>query len=292
MNNFRIGKTFLYFFLYISPFLLFSQTICPPSDTSKTALILIQTPLGVIKIRLFNETPKHRDNFLKLLDSGFYDSLLFHRIIEGFMIQGGDPDSKHAAPGKTLGDGEVPGGQWIDSEFNPCLFHKRGVLAAARESDDKNPERKSSTCQFYITQGKGPLNDNDLRLYEHRINKKIRTHLRDSLLSLPQNKSLSDDRDRFRKSRMNDSLVRLDRLMDSLITPIYENTPHYTFSESQKKQYKLEGGTPHLDGNYTVFGEVIYGMKVVDKIAAAPRDNNDRPAQDIWMKMFVLRRPK
>src|ERR1700746_1459233 len=123
------------------------------ADSANTALILIETKFGPIKIRLFNQTPLHRDNFLKLASSGFYDSLLFHRVIQGFMIQGGDPDSKNARPGQLLGDGEAKCYPWIPAEFNKDIFHKRGMLAAAREIDEKNPEKKSSSCQFYITQG-------------------------------------------------------------------------------------------------------------------------------------------
>ncbi|MGZ4068461.1 MAG: peptidylprolyl isomerase, partial [Bacteroidia bacterium] len=146
-------------------FSLKAQVSSVYADSSKTAIVLMETKYGPIKIRLFNQTPLHRDNFLKLAEEGFYDSLLFHRVIQGFMIQGGDPDSRTAKPGQLLGDGEKKGAEWIPAEFNKDLFHKRGVLAAAREVDDKNPEKKSSSCQFYITQGRGPLSDKDLKLY-------------------------------------------------------------------------------------------------------------------------------
>src|ERR1700746_1844712 len=154
------------------------------ADSANTALIQIDTKYGPIKIRLFNQTPLHRDNFLKLASAGRYDSLLFHRVIQHFMIQGGDPDSKTAKPGQFLGDGEIKGADWIPAEFNKDLFHKKGALAAARGKDGKNPEKKSSSCQFYIVQGRGPLTDRDLQLYEYRINKKLRIALKDSVFNL------------------------------------------------------------------------------------------------------------
>jgi peptidylprolyl isomerase len=281
-------------------------------DSAKTALALIKTPFGPIKLRLFNQTPMHRDMFLKLAESGFYDSLLFHRVIDGFMIQGGDPDSRRAKYGQLLGDGDVvkwkqyefntyfapfpflfiPYYDWIMPEINKDIFHKRGVLAAARESDDKNPLKKSSGCQFYITQGRGPLSDRDLQLYEYRINKAMRNRLKDSVLAIPANAIMKADIERFKKEKKNDSLALLEKRLDSLISPSYEKMPHYIFSEEQVKVYKKIGGTPHLDGNYTVYGEVIYGMEIVDQIARVATDKNDRPLTDIRMEIMILRKPK
>lgn len=281
------------------------------ADSARCALVLIETPHGPIKIRLYNQTPKHRDMFVKLASEGFYDSLLFHRVIEGFMIQGGDPDSRKAKPGQRLGDGDVvkwsrfdmdspllpfhfiwlPYFDWIEPEFHKDLFHKRGVLAAARESDDKNPRKKSSACQFYITQGRGPLSDRDLQLYEWRINGALRTQIKDSLLNLLANAALKAHYQSYKLRKQNDSLVYVQRVLDSLVAPLYAQLPHYTFSEEQVKVYKQIGGTPHLDGNYTVYGEVIYGMDVVDLIAGSATDKNDRPLTDIRMKVTVLRKP-
>jgi cyclophilin family peptidyl-prolyl cis-trans isomerase len=189
--------------------------------------IKITTDSGVIVVRLSDSTPLHRDNFVKLVQQGFYDSLLFHRVINEFMIQGGDPDSKRAVPGSVLGmgGGDLP---QIPAEIRPKLYHKKGVLAAAR---DNNPEKKSSGCQFYIVHGK-KLTDAELDNMEVRIGRK--------------------------------------------------------YSITERMVYKNIGGSPWLDGNYTVFGEVESGIEVVDKIARVPGDGNNRPLGDVRMKMEIL----
>jgi cyclophilin family peptidyl-prolyl cis-trans isomerase len=189
--------------------------------------IKITTDSGTIVVRLYDSTPLHRDNFAKLVQQGFYDSLLFHRTIPEFMIQGGDPESKRATPGAMLGMGgeNLPR---IPAEFRPSLYHKRGVLAAAR---DDNPAKMSNGCQFYIVQGK-KFSDQELDIAETRTGRK--------------------------------------------------------YSLTERMIYKQIGGSPWLDGNYTIFGEVESGIEVVDKIATAPADGNNRPLGDIRMKMEVL----
>ncbi len=213
---------FLTFFLLMVS-VGFSQTTekeCKKME--KETLVEIYTNYGKIVLKLYNDTPLHRDNFIKLAMDGTYDGLLFHRVIEHFMIQGGDPNSKDAKPGKMLGDGTL--GYNIPAEFRPNLFHKRGALCAAREGDQVNPKKESSASQFYIVQGR-VWSDFDLDRMALQMNK--------------------------------------------------------TFSAEQRKAYTTVGGTPHLDGEYTVFGEVVEGMDVVDKIAAAKRDRYDRPSEDI-----------
>ena len=192
------------------------------------AKVLIKTSEGDIKVRLYDETPQHRDNFLKLAKEGYFDGTLFHRVIKDFMIQGGDPDSRGAAPGVFLGEGEV--GEPLPAEFRyPKLFHKRGVLAAAREGDDVNPERKSSGSQFYIVWGK--------------------TFETDSLLD-----------------------ARYEQTKRMGTAPI---------ADEVREAYRTLGGTPHLDGIYTVFGEVVSGLEVVDSIQNVETDENDRPIEDV-----------
>lgn len=191
----------------------------------------LNTDLGTMHLILYEQTPKHKDNFIKLVDQKFYDGLLFHRIIQSFMIQGGDPNSRKAQPGESLGNGDV--GYKIPAEIDPALFHKKGALAAAR---DNNPDKASSGCQFYVVQG---------RIWtDEELQKQI-------------------ERSRGREP-------------DSSPT-------RRTFTDEQKQVYKTLGGSPHLDGGYTVFGEVIDGLAVIDSIVKQPRDSQDRPKKDIRM---------
>jgi cyclophilin family peptidyl-prolyl cis-trans isomerase len=210
----------------------FAQEKKKVKKSKKDYLVTISTKFGNIYLILYDETPKHKDNFIKLGQKGFYDSLLFHRVIDNFMIQGGDPNSKNAKAGERLGNGDV--GYKIDAEFNPEIFHKRGSIAAAR---DGNPQKASSGCQFYIVQRK-PLSDIEIQQMETRIGKPI--------------------------------------------------------PDKQKEVYRTKGGTPHLDMGYTVFGEVLQGMDIVDKIAATPRDPFDRPQKDLRMgvKVELLKKKK
>ncbi len=203
------------------------------SKKEKMQLVKLSTPMGDMTIMLYNETPQHRDNFVKLVEEGFYDSLLFHRVITDFMIQGGDPNSKGAAPGAALGTGG-PGYQ-VPAEFNPALIHKKGALSAARLGDAANPKKESSGSQFYIVQGK-PYDASSL-----------------------------------------DGMAARAGL---------------TYTDEQKAIYAGQGGTPFLDGNYTVFGEVIEGLEVIDAIAAVSTDPRDRPLEDVTMTMELLKPQK
>ncbi|HNB80564.1 MAG TPA: peptidylprolyl isomerase [Chitinophagaceae bacterium] len=186
---------------------------------NKNKIVLIETTMGTMKVELFKETPLHSENFLKLVDEGFYDSLLFHRVIPNFMIQGGDPDSKRALPGQMLGNGDV--GYKIPAEFMDTFYHKKGALAAAR---DNNPEKASSGCQFYIVQGK-VFNDEDLNAMEARKGK--------------------------------------------------------PFPAKVREDYKTIGGTPHLDGGYTVFGQLLEGYDVLENITHVACSAGDRPIEDV-----------
>ncbi|MDH3650389.1 MAG: peptidylprolyl isomerase, partial [Saprospiraceae bacterium] len=178
---------------------------------------------------LYDATPQHRDNFLKLADEGYFDSLLFHRVIPGFMIQGGDPESRNAPAGKRLGTGG-PGYQ-VPAEFDPNLIHRKGALAAARTGGPVNPEKKSSGSQFYIVQGE-PIGDNELKLFERRKG--------------------------------------------------------FDYGDEARAVYQEIGGTPFLDMDYTVFGEVIEGLEIIDKIASTATNADDRPMDDVIMKIVVI----
>jgi peptidyl-prolyl cis-trans isomerase B (cyclophilin B) len=203
------------------------KVLMDPAFAGNTRVV-VETEFGNMVIRLYDSTPLHRDNFVKLVEQHFYDSLLFHRVIQSFMVQGGDPTSKNAPPGIMLGGGGEELGR-IRAEFHPRLFHKRGVLAAAR---DDNPEKASSACQFYIVQGRR-FNDAELDMVEMRTSIKI--------------------------------------------------------PPDHRVVYKNMGGAPHLDMNYTVFGEIEKGMEVIDKIAAGPADGNNRPLSDIRFTIRLLK---
>lgn len=214
--------------LFVSVFMTYLTLHSQTADTLRHE-VLLETDKGNIRIALYNETPLHRDNFIKLVKQGFYDGLLFHRVISSFMIQAGDSASRNAPPGQRLGD--VPEGYSVPAEIiYPELLHKRGAVAAARESDDVNPEKKSSASQFYIVYGR-----------------------------------------RFSDSTLDDLQLKLDKHTGGKVK----------LTEEARAIYKQYGGTPHLDGTYTVFGEVVEGLETVDKIQWADTDKYDRPIENI-----------
>ncbi len=271
--------------LVLSVLMLF-RGIFAFSQTYSKETILITTSYGNMKIKLFEETPLHKKNFLKLIKQGTYDSLLFHRVINNFMIQGGDPDSKRANDTVLLGNGDV--GYWIPAEFNPKIYHKKGVLAAAREGDDVNPKKESSGCQFYIVMGK-KYDSLALQKAEIRVNREVITKINYLVGFGGKSVKLKMYYNRLYTQGKNDSLsYAVKQLTDSVSKIEYSKTKHYTWTALQKKTYTTLGGTPHLDNNYTIFGEVIQGLDVIDKIAAAKTDKNDRPKENIRMKITIL----
>lgn len=245
-------------------------------DTGR--IVLIETSLGNMKVKLYDETPKHRDNFIKLASEKFFDETLFHRVINEFMIQGGDPDSKDAPADKMLGEGG-PGYQ-LDSEINTKLFHKKGVLAAAREGDSSNPERKSAGSQFYIAQGK-VYSLEELDKLVVKINKRRENGIFEISLSQNANKLQALQRDDMQKYYA--TVDSLNKSAEKLI-----EKDKLVLTEEQKTIYTTIGGIPHLDGQYTVFGEVIEGLDVLDKIAALEKNEFDRPIEDIKMKISIV----
>lgn len=210
--------------------LLSAGVLCLSACNKKEDHVVLETTMGTIELKLYDATPLHRDNFRNLVREGAYDSLLFHRVIKDFMIQGGDPDSKNAAPGMLLGEGDKPYTVPAEFRLDEGIFHRRGVLAAAREGDDVNPEQRSSAMQFYIVWGR-VFDEAGLDQIQERLD--LRTGGR----------------------------VKL--------------TPE------MREVYKTTGGTPHLDGQYTVFGEVVSGLDVVDAIQQVATDDNDRPLEDV-----------
>lgn len=253
--------------------------------TEKQKLVEITTEFGKIKVALYNETPGHRDNFLKLVNQKFYDSLLFHRVIKDFMIQGGDPTSKKASSDQPLGNGGLE--YTIPAEFNPKFIHKKGALAAARTGDDINPLKASSSCQFYIVQGRG-VNANDLNYMEQRINQQKRQEIFNVIINKPENKDL---RVRFITNQRNqDTMAVLTKIIDPLIQVEVDKVGAFKYTDEQKEQYTKLGGTPHLDMGYTIFGEVVEGLDVIDKIAAVEKNPQDRPKKDVWMTMKQVKK--
>ena len=249
-----------------------------PQEKLPTTVEMVTTH-GTMIIELSDKTPLHRDNFINLAKNKAYDSLLFHRVIKDFMIQGGDPDSRKAKPSDTLGDGDAP--YVVPQEINFDLFHKKGVLAAAR---DNNPERSSSAMQFYIVQGK-VFNDSLLLLANERINKG--KAVRDYKTSGKHASLIDSIGSAMKKS----DFKRYFALQDSIWTLAKKdsNFVRYTIPENQRVVYKTIGGTPHLDQNYTVFGEVIEGLNVIDSIANKTTNTLDRPINDVRILSVRLR---
>lgn len=204
----------------------------------KETYVVMETTMGTIELKLYDETPLHRDNFVKLVKENAFDSLLFHRVIQDFMIQGGDPDSKHAAPGVLLGEGDRPYTLPAEFRLEQGIYHRRGVIASAREGDDVNPEQRSSAMQFYIVWGK-IFDDEGLDKVQERLDQRTGGRVR--------------------------------------LTP------------EMREVYKTVGGTPHLDGQYTVWGEVVDGLDVVDAIQRVPTDANDRPLEDVLILRAYLK---
>lgn len=260
-------------------FFLFSHTM---EATETKNLVLIETPNGNIKIRLYDETPQHRDNFIKLVESHFYDSLLFHRVIKDFMVQGGDPESKNAADNAQLGSGG-PGYQIPAEIVYPQLFHKRGALSAARTGDQVNPMKESSGSQFYIVWGK-TYSENELKSMEsQKVQQAMRTFFNDMAFQL---------KDSIQAMQASNNTAGLDALEKELIAKTEAefmlNPDKGKFTAEQKAVYATTGGTPFLDGEYTVFGEVIEGLDVVDKIQQCQTGAADRPKNNITMTMRMV----
>lgn len=272
----KFKKQPLFSNLVLMPFVLWATLGCTTQKDNNEAIetpvqVEMQTDLGTIIVELSDKTPKHRDNFIKLVKEGKFDSLLFHRVIQGFVIQGGDPDSKNALPTDTLGNGDLD--YRVPAEFDSSLYHKRGALGAAR---DGNPERASSAMQFYIVQGK-IANDSLLEVADNRINGML---AQNAFINASENKSLYDS---LQKAIAEENWELYETINDTIksLGKDYTNFTRYTIPEAHQKVYRTIGGIPHLDQNYTVFGEVVSGIDVVDSIAAVQTSALDRPVKDI-----------
>ena len=254
--------------LIILPFILIIHSCNPPAGNTNT-ILLIKTSLGDIKIILYDGTPIHRDNFIKLVNGGVYNNVSFHRVIKDFMIQAGDPATR-PNQSKTLPDSINT--FTIPSEFNQSYFHKKGALAAARRGNDENPEMRSSGTQFYIIQGV-KYSDAELDQAEQRINSNIKQAI--------FNKIIKHTSDSLRSSGKIVSDAEAQEIASIKMFDYLSGNTNYKIPEDQRNTYKTIGGVPRLDGTYTVFGEVTEGLDVVDKIAAVSTDSNDKPLNDI-----------
>lgn len=258
------------------------------SDLSKDVEMV--TDFGAIIIRLSDDTPKHRNNFIKLVNDGFYVSIAFHRVIENFVIQGGNPTTK---PNTSYNENGNPKLSYtLEPEFTPNLFHKRGALGAAREGDMVNPDQSSNGFQFYIVQ-RGKQTDSTLNASLKRVNFMLAKN------KVINSKNIKPDIDEYVRLMKKNELIKEDNILakdtllfnaleskidsyniDSLAKIELEHIKLYNYPEAHSKAYKTSGGIPHLDKNYTVFGEVVKGMNVVDSIAKVKTDNDDKPIND------------
>lgn len=245
--------------------------------------VLMSTSMGDITILLYGDTPLHSENFVKLASEGYYDGLLFHRVINDFMVQGGDPDSRNAPAGKMLGMGDPD--YKIDAEIVwPRHYHKRGALAAAREGDATNPQKRSSGSQFYIVTGR-VFNAGQLTQMERNMQMEQQKEIFNSLVSQHRDSimTMRRNRDQAGLQQLQDELIRQTEAKAAECAPV-------KFTPEMVETYTTVGGTPHLDRGYTVFGEVVEGMDVVDKIQKVETDSNDRPREDVRIiSMKVLK---
>lgn len=243
-------------------------------------MVMIETEYGNMKVKLYNETPQHRDNFIKLVNEGFYNDLLFHRVIDGFMIQGGDPQSKNAVANKPLGSGGP--GYTIPAEIIPEKFHKKGALAAARLGDQANPEKKSSGSQFYIVQGKKYEESELDQFADQQRTRAVRTEA--SKMYQANRKLISRLQAEDKKDSISLIMVDIQEKAEKNVAP-----EQFKISEERKKAYTTVGGTPHLDDAYTVFGEVVEGLDVIDIIAKVQTGANNRPVKNVKMKIVEIK---
>jgi peptidylprolyl isomerase len=256
-------------------FIFFLAISCNAPGGNEKSLVLIKTSLGDIKVMLYDDTPLHRENFLKLVNSGFYEGISFHRVINGFMIQAGDPETRSVT---ILKSADSLNTYTIPSEFNKIHFHKKGALAAAREGNDVNPEMRSSGTHFYIVQGV-KFNDEELNQAEQRINSNIKQALFNKLIRQVSDSATSSGKP------MSDAEIQ-EKVSLKMFQYLTTNGD-YKIPEDQREVYKNIGGVPRLDQTYTVFGEVVEGLDVVDKIAAVKTGVADKPVEDV--KIFKMK---
>ena len=267
-------KRYLLIILILSFFCMRCESKKTADEQKKQVCVKMETTMGNIVVKLYNETPAHRDNFVKLVKEGYYDGTLFHRVINQFMIQGGDGDSRNAKPGQQLGMGDP--GYTIPAEFvYPKYFHKKGALAAARQGDQVNPEKASSGSQFYIVTG-NVIPEGQIGQFERQLQMQQEQNVFNTLVAA--------HRDEIMNMRRNRDQAGLQALQEQLINETRQQVARegvFTLTPEQRAAYTTVGGAPHLDGAYTVFGEVVEGMDVVEKIEKVETDRAARPVADV-----------
>ncbi len=255
--------------------IILGVTLLTSCKTEKDYLVTIKTPYGDMKAILYDETPKHKANFIKLAKEGFYDSLLFHRVMKDFMIQGGDPNSKGAASGAPLGSGGT--GHQVPAEFVKSLFHEKGALSAARQPDNVNREKASSGSQFYVVQGK-VWEETELTIDMNKLGRACQ-----QMLMQPKYDSLKQVLVNIYQTQGGEAYGKKMVELKDLITSVMKVKVTKDVAPERVEKYTTVGGAPHLDDEYTVFGRVVSGLEVIDKIAEQPVDRRNRPSENIMM---------
>lgn len=268
----------------IRTFLIFILGLFSLSGIAQSTIVEISTSLGDMKFRLYDDTPKHRDAFIELAEEGYYDGTLFYRVIQYFLIQGGSASSKNAPPGKRIGYGDPD--KTVDDEIREHYFHKKGALCAPRQPDEVNPFQQSDISQFYIVKGRVHT-AGELDTMEMAVNRPIRKKIVRKYFTPEVRSELK----MLKEEKMVDSFRKIaDEVKSQIETEYNLNTNTLEFSEAQREAYTTIGGYPDLDGKYTIFGECISGLEVIDKIAKLPTDENSRPFTDIVIHVKVLKK--
>jgi len=252
-------------------------------SSKKEPIVIIQTNYGNIKVRLYDETPIHRDNFLKKAEEGFYKDLTFHRVIKDFMIQGGDLKSKNGADSTAMNDRKLRDTIPAEIKF-PQLYHKRGALAAARWGDAENPTKASDASQFYIVTGELTFDDKLNEIEKQRFER-----LKQSICNLLQSANMDTIKALYKEGNRSAITDLREQWCEQAESEANDRKPETLYSKQQREVYKTKGGTPFLDGYYTVFGEVIEGMDIVDKIQNVKTDGRDKPLSPVVMNVIVTK---
>lgn len=268
-----MGRIFLFLMIGVFPLIAFSQ--------EKEVMVVIETNMGNMKVKLYNDTPKHRDNFIRLAKAGHYDGTLFYRVIKDFVIQGGSSDSRNAIAGQFIGFGKP---MIIDAEMKPEHYHKKGALAAPRQPDRVNFFKESDISQFYIVQGR-KYTEQELDIVEKSVNIPIKNAIQRKYYT-PEKKVILDS---LRKQKKVAEFREIaGKIKQDIAFEWNNNTDKVYMPEDKREAYMNLGGVHHLDKEYTVFGEVVEGLEVIDKIAELPTDKSDRPFKDVKIKVRII----